>query len=245
MVTILLMIAISGFSQIASLNDSAFLSSFKEVRLDLDKVKPAASKKWQLIAGSCSMEYRQRTNEEYRQFEKKIDSIVKLNPAAAGIITHIQELRDSFQYYRKYYIRFHYKSSNKISDELEGYKLCQFRGFGTWCPPSGCNWFIFDHSGKKTNAVISLPTLLKFLGAVDNPYKAYIVLLAHQFGNSGGFPNAGAPITYKQVEQKIYLIQELRLNDCPVQVYKCLIEINANGTTNILDKKIIHEGGCI
>lgn len=236
------MISVSAHAQKPSLNDSAFLSSFNEVTLDLNMVKPS-EKKWQLIAGNCSMEYRQRTDEEYRQFEKTIDSIIKNNPGE-GTVGYIQELRDSFQYHRKYSIEFQYKSSKKISDEPEGYKLCKVRGFGTWCPPSSCNWFILDHS-KRKNSVTTLIALTKFLGAVDNPHKAYMLMLAKQFGISGGFPKNGAPFKYTQVDETIYLIENLRLSDCPVQVYKCMIEIRPDGRAEIIDKIMVEEGGCI
>jgi hypothetical protein len=88
-------------------------------------------------------------------------------------------------------------------------------GFGTFCPPSGCAWYI---SAKKRNKIITVDNLERmsdFIGKVDNKYDAYLWLMSQTLAASRGIPISTTPsIKYKPVKNG-YLVQfNMRISDC-------------------------------
>lgn len=161
-------------------------------------------------------------------------------------VARIQYLRDSFMFENSYQVTYAYTAPGKMAEIQDVNQYCYRKGWATWCPPEYCNWFISYSDKGRLVPVDDMATLLQFLGVVDNIHKAYLMLCANGYVSSNYYPLGGTKIKYKQSGDTFYVIQRLRLSDCPVRIYDCLFSIDSRGLVKLLDKNQVGEdGGCI
>lgn len=85
-----------------------------------------------------------------------------------------------------------------------------------------------------------------FLGEINNEHEAYLILCASQLGDSNGRPNENTTITYRYFNESFYFSIDLRLSDCPIKTYKCLIKVSKLGKVEIIDKVLKYKSNdCI
>jgi hypothetical protein len=90
-------------------------------------------------------------------------------------------------------------------------------GFGTFCPPNGCAWYISARQGNKVKTVKDLDELSVFIGMLDNAFDACFWLLSHNLANSLILPlKTNSLNRYKRVKDGFLLRINMRVRDCPV-----------------------------
>jgi hypothetical protein len=91
------------------------------------------------------------------------------------------------------------------------------KGFGTFCPPSGCAWYISAQRRKSIFTIEDLAGLSSFLGNIDNKFNAYLWLVSHDLSSSRFVPiETSTSTTYKIVEDGFLISIRIRISDCPV-----------------------------
>jgi len=90
-------------------------------------------------------------------------------------------------------------------------------GFGTFCPPGWCSWYISAQQKEKIITVNTLNELSNFLGVFDNKFDAYLWLSAQYLADSRGVPVTITPNSqYKAVKDGILIKINMRISDCPI-----------------------------
>lgn len=131
------------------------------------------------------------------------------------------------------------KKSKKTDNLLKSYDFCNTKGFGTWCPPNGCNWFLISIHKRDLIVVDTFDDLRKFIGVIDNPADAFLILLASELAPSNGYPRMKSKILYRKVDDDFYFITNIGLSDCPMETYKCLVKVSEGKKAEIVDKILI------
>ena len=244
-------------AQTLQLKDSSLTKSFQETFFRFDKVNPNRSQIWQFVAGYCVANPRNKSGIDNETLNKGVDSIMaiinrikvtdaKSSAKATKFIDQLQDFRDSFGYNFDYKTSIDYKASQNLITCVQPFLLCKTNGFGTTCPPGSCNWFILEYYRGKINIIDDVFKLFHFLEKIDNPFKAYLLLRATMFGSSILYPENDVKIKYKKIGTKYYFIQRLRLSDCPVRNFDCLISVDNKGEVQMVDKiQFGEDDGCI
>lgn len=184
----------------------------------------------------------------------KFNSCDSLKPAirdwgyvgATGVSESFDAQIQNKRYNYAYKVDYFYTSSSKFGKPASLVNYCITKGWATWCPPDYCDWFILSYQNSNPTIVNNNPSLIEFLGKIDNINKAYLLVCAMNFGDSQPYPTDGSKFIYTKVGTTFYLIQNLRLSDCPIRNYSCLISVTSKGDVKIIDKiQVGEDGGCI
>jgi hypothetical protein len=105
------------------------------------------------------------------------------------------------------------RPKDKIADTIVLSK--SLKGFGTFCPPSGCAWYISAKKKRKIITVDNLERMSDFIGKVDNKYDAYLWLESQSLAASRGIPvSTNSSIKYKPVKNGYLIRFNMRISDC-------------------------------
>lgn len=223
---------------------------------------------WQLIEGSDYRNEDKlldisdsinRINKKEAYYEKcKENCLVKYSKDDTGYKFCESKCKSNFDYinleknkkllneqYRKfsiwtYKIEYQY-SPNKVNlakSYSKKFNLSVTSGFGTWCPPSICDWEFLVQTKDDFFATVSYGELINFFGEIDSPTEAYILILASELGDSNDAPGQGKVISYQFYNDSYYFSLTLQLCDCPVEEYTCLIKVSKKGELRIIEKKL-------
>lgn len=145
-------------------------------------------------------------------------------------------------YYIDYEIVEHYKFGKK-QRRLENYfkktDLCSLSGFGTWCPPNGCNWFLISTNKNGLHKIDTYDKLCEFVGHLDNPSDGFLMLIASELAPSNGYPDLKTILICREIDSDFYFIINIGLSDCPMETYRCLVKVTENRKAEIIDKILI------
>ena len=137
------------------------------------------------------------------------------------------------------------KPNGNLSDTIVLSKC--LRGFGTFCPPRGCAWYISAQKRKRIITVQDLNGLSNFLGTLDNKFDAYLWLTSHDLFDSRSVPIVtSSSTTYKIVDGGFLITLNMRIRDCPVTNGIVIYFVGLNKKiVRIRTKVIVISEGCI
>lgn len=116
----------------------------------------------------------------------------------------------------------------EVQDELDA--TVTEEGFGPGCPPGTCHQYIASVSGTSVRVWASVQDLVEFLGEVDTPEDAALLVHAHGYYWAGE-KESGA---VRAVTGGYELIALRLVNLCaPVQVDRYLLRVNLSGDLSI------------
>lgn len=153
----------------------------------------------------------------------------------------IKELIDKFNYEMKYLIDkvVQVTSKNLIRFMPKTLDLNKYKSQWLWCPPSVCGSFIIYELRGKYEVIDSFEKLKAFIAPVDNLYDALFLAGNAGFGNSGGIKSTFEKVRYNKINTDYYFIMNFRLNDSPIEIYKCLIKVNKEGEVKMISKTLL------
>jgi len=153
----------------------------------------------------------------------------------------IKELVDKFNYETKYLIDkvIQATSKNLIRFMPKTLDLRKYKSQWLWCPPSACGSFIIYEISGQYGVINSFEKLKAFIAPVDNLYDALFLAGNAGFGNSGGIKNTFEKASYYKTNTDYYFMMELKLNDSPIEIYKCLIKVNKEGEVKMISKILL------
>jgi hypothetical protein len=195
---------------------------------------------------------RRNIDDSVRVFKLKCDSITNSyrdlcsdNENYEYKILHdkLDSISDNYYHSYFYFVEFSFKSHDYdiFKSIHDSSFLCKKKGIGTFCPPSWCNWFILSEKNNKVAVIENFDQIVDFVGKIDNPSKACLLIYAAGLNSSMGIPYNPFSLRYKRIKKDYYFIMDLFLSDCPEMEYTCLILVTVNGRVEIIDKKLIYK----
>lgn len=122
-------------------------------------------------------------------------------------------------------------------------------GFGTICPPGYCFWYISEERQNGTcTTIATVDSVRRFLGQIDNAYKAYVWLSFFPYQDSRLVPFTifYEACSYKKTVDGYLVIIHLRVNDCPITHANLLYHVRRDNNVSFIKiLKVFTEGGCI